>query len=296
MKISILGTNGFLSNAIGKYANEQGWQLDMYGLEIPVAVRCDHFYPIDLMDKDIDCSVMLDSDIVVYAIGAGIQSNLKEDAELIFALNVKAPENICSKFKMLGYKGVFVTFGSYFELGETNMKHPATEKDIINASASAPTDYVLSKRELTRFVTSYTHKYIHWHFILPTIYGPGENPKRLIPYTIDAIRKNEEVHFTSGEQVRQYLYVGDVANVLNVAYLKSLPSGIYNITGNETMSVRDIVTTIHYAFDNSISEEAFGAIQRADTGMKYLALSGDKLKNEIGNFNLTNLVDILKLY
>ena len=296
MKISILGTNGFLSNAIGKYANEQGWQLDMYGLDVPVAVRYDHFYPIDLKDKELDCDTMLKSDIIVYAIGAGIQSNLKEGTDIIYALNVEAPKTICGKLCKSGYEGVLVTFGSYFELGEADLKRPATEDDIIKANAPSPTDYVVSKRRLTQFVASYKHDFAHWHFILPTIYGPGENPLRLIPYTVDAIRKNEELHFTSGEQVRQYLYVGDVANMLNVAYLKSLPSGIYNIAGNETMSVWDIVRMIHSAFDKSISEEAFGAIQRADTGMKYLALSGDKLKNEIGNFNLTNFVDIIKLY
>lgn len=37
MKISILGTNGFLSTAIAKYANEAGWYLDMYGLDEPTA-------------------------------------------------------------------------------------------------------------------------------------------------------------------------------------------------------------------------------------------------------------------
>lgn len=37
MKISILGTNGFLSTAIAKYANEAGWNLDMYGLDEPIA-------------------------------------------------------------------------------------------------------------------------------------------------------------------------------------------------------------------------------------------------------------------
>ena len=43
---------------------------------------------------------------------------------------------------------------------------------------------------LTRFVSAYAHEFIHWHFIIPTIYGPGENVKRLIPYTIQSILKH----------------------------------------------------------------------------------------------------------
>lgn len=277
MKIAIIGTNGFLSTSIAKYAIERGWTLDMYGLDKPIHHTYSHFYPIDLLQGDIDIEELSKSDMIVYAVGAGIQSNLKEGADLIYALNVTVLVNICNKLKSLDYKGVFVTFGSYFELGETNFQSPATEDDIINASAPAPTDYVVSKRMLTRFVTSYKHDYRHWHFVLPTIYGPGENPHRLIPYTINAIKNSEELYLTSGEQVRQYLYVGDVAEVLDTAYSKSLSSGIYNIAGYETMSVQEIVMTIYKAFKRSIPAGCFGEVQRSDTSMKYLALDGKKL-------------------
>lgn len=296
MKISILGTNGFLSNAIGKYANEQGWQLDMYGLVAPDAVRYDNFVEINLMDRDLDCRTMLYSDIIVYAIGAGIQSNLKEGADLVYALNVTAPVNICNKLKTLEYKGAFVTFGSYFELGETNMKRPATEEDVINADAPAPTDYVVSKRMLTRFATSYKHDFTHWHFILPTIYGPGENQKRLIPYTINAIRNNEELHFTSGEQVRQYLYVDDVAKVLNMASLRSLPSGIYNIAGSEEFTVRELVESIHKHFNKQVPDGCFGSTERSDIGMKYLALNKNALMEKIGYCANTMMAELINCY
>lgn len=278
MKISILGTNGFLSNAIGKYANEHGWQLDMYGLAKPEGLHYDSFNDINLMDKDLDCAPMLDSDIIIYAIGAGIQSNLNEGADLIYALNVTAPVTICNKLKALQYKGVFVTFGSYFELGETDLQRPATEEDIINANAPAPTDYVVSKRMLTRFVTSYKHEFTHWHFILPTIYGPGENPKRLIPYTINAIKNGEELHFTSGEQVRQYLFVDDVVKVIDLVYDKKIPSGVYNISGCEVLTVHEIVEIIHDCLKVSIPKGCFGSVKRSDVQMKKLSLRGDALQ------------------
>ena len=102
MKISILGTNGFLSTAIAKYANEAGWNLDMYGLDEPKAHKYDNFYKVNLMDAELDCSGLLTSDIIVYAIGAGIQANLKEGFNLIYNLNVTAPVTICNKLQGLG--------------------------------------------------------------------------------------------------------------------------------------------------------------------------------------------------
>ena len=281
MRIAIIGTNGFLSTSIAKYVIEKGWSLDMYGLDKPIHHTYSHFYSIDLLQGEIEIKELSKSDIIVYAVGAGIQSDLNEGANLIYALNVYAPVRICDALKQADYKGGFVTFGSYFELGETDIQRPAAEDDVINAKSSAPTDYVVSKRMLTRFVTSYKHDFVHWHFILPTIYGPGESPKRLIPYTIDTIRKGEKLHFTNGEQIRQYLYVGEVARVLEKAYLAFLPSGVYNIEGNEILSVRDLVRIIHDSFNKQIKEDCFGDVTRSDTNMKYLALDGRKLSDAI---------------
>lgn len=296
MKIAIIGTNGFLSTAIAKYAIEKEWTLDMYGLDKPTQHSYAQFYPIDLVSGNLDVDKLCDADIIVYAVGAGIQSNLNESADLIYALNVFAPVRLCNALKRADYKGVFITFGSYFELGETELIIPAKEEDIINAIAPAPTDYVVSKRMLTRFVSSYKHKYTHWHFILPTIYGPGENPKRLIPYTINAIRNGEELHFTSGEQVRQYLYVGDVAVAIEKAHDSQLVSGVYNLSGKETLSVRQLVLQILRVIDMEIPDECFGSASRTDVSMKSLVLDGHKIKNQIRFEPKTQISQIIEKY
>lgn len=296
MKICILGTNGFLSTAIAQYANQKGWQLDMYGLDAPVNHSYNHFYPINLMEEDFDCRVLQDSDIIVYAIGAGIQSNLKEGYNLIYHLNVTIPVRICNKLKELDYQGVFVTFGSVFEMGETKEERFITEEDVLQSMCPAPNDYVVSKRMLSRFISSYKHAFTHWHFIIPTIYGAGENPQRLIPYTINAITNGEHLSFTSGEQVRQYVHVSEVPHILDLAIQKHLPSGIYNIEGKETLTVREIVTLIHKTMGAEVPNDCFGSAQRADVGMKYLALDGTKLRELLG-FNATiSIADVISTY
>ena len=296
MKISILGTNGFLSSAIAKFANKEGWTLNMYGLEEPTGHKYDAFYKINLMDSDLDCSSLLDSNIVIYAIGAGIQANLKEGFNLIYNLNVTAPVTICNKLKELDYRGCFVSFGSYFEMGETKESRFFTEKDILTSTCPAPNDYTVSKRMLSKFVASYKHDFTHWHFYIPTIYGAGENPKRLIPYVINAIRKGEELNFTAGDQTRQYVHVSEIPRMLALAYEKNLPSGLYNIEGKETLTVKEIVSLIHHAMGKEVSEGCFGSVQRADETMKYLALDGRKLFEEINFTSIINIKDILNTY
>lgn len=282
MKISILGTNGFLSSAIAKYANVVGWSLDMYGLDEPVGHKYNNFYRVNLMDAELECSSLLDSDMIIYAIGAGIQANLKEGFNLIYNLNVTAPVTICNKLKELEYKGIFVTFGSVFEMGETKEERFFTEEDVLTSLCPVPNDYTVSKRMLSKFVSSYKHDFKHWHFYIPTIYGAGENPKRLIPYVINAIRNSDELHFTAGDQTRQYVHVSEIPRMLALAFEKNLPSGLYNIEGKETFTVKEIVTMIHQAMGKEVPDGCFGSVQRADVGMKYLALEGKKLRDSIG--------------
>ena len=282
MKISILGTNGFLSTAIARYANVAGCSLDMYGLSEPVGHNYNNFYKVNLMDAELDCSSLLDSDMIIYAIGAGIQANLKEGFNLIYNLNVTAPVTICNKLKELEYKGIFVTFGSVFEMGETKEERFFTEEDVLTSLCHAPNDYTVSKRMLSKFVASYKHDFKHWHFYIPTIYGAGENPKRLIPYVINAIRNSDELHFTAGDQTRQYVHVSEIPRMLALAFEKNLPSGLYNIEGKETITVKEIVTMIHQAMGKEVPDGCFGSVQRADVGMKYLALDGKKLRELIG--------------
>ena len=296
MKISILGCNGFLSTAIAKFANRKEWQLDMYGLDEPKGHDYDIFHQVNLMDAELDCSGLLDSNIVIYAIGAGIQSNLKEGYNLIYNLNVTAPVSICNKLKELGYRGVFVTFGSVFEMGETKDERFFTEDDVLTSTSPAPNDYTVSKRMLSQFVSSYKHDFAHWHFYIPTIYGEKENPKRLIPYTINAIRNDEELHFTAGDQTRQYIYVDEVPRMLDMAYRNLLPSGLYNIEGKETLTVKEIVTMIHKVMGKEVPDECFGTVSRADVGMKYLALDGRKLREATGFVAETEISDVIDKY
>ena len=181
-------------------------------------------------------------------------------------------------------------------MGETMETRYFTEEDILTSICPAPNDYTVSKRMLSKFVASYKHDFTHWHFYIPTIYGAGENPKRLIPYVINAIRKGEELNFTAGDQTRQYVHVSEIPRMLALAYEKNLPSGLYNIEGKETLTVKEIVSLIHHAMGKEVSEGCFGSVQRADETMKYLALDGRKLFEEINFTSIINIKDILNTY
>lgn len=258
-----------------------------------------HFYYVNLSkatDACIDLKDLSDSDLIIYAAGAGIQSNLHEDSNLIYKLNTFVPVMICNMLNVHNFLGTIVTFGSYFEMGEVKEQKLFTESEIVTSLSPSPNEYTNSKRMFTRFISSYQHNFRHWHFILPTIYGKGENQQRLIPYTINAIKQGKPLHFTTGDQVRQYLHVSEVPYVLDLSLRKQLPNGIYNIAGADILSVKQLVILIHKQLGKQVSDNCFGSVVRKDIGMKYLALDGKKLSNKIEWQSHTNLEEGIQVY
>lgn len=297
MKLSIIGTNGFLSNSFVKNANELSISLSLYGRRPPQAGDYTSFTQLDL-SRDVDqlnFNELAQSNIIVYTAGAGVQNNQRNNYETIYQLNTIVPVKLCMGLRGVGYAGILVTFGSYFEVGQS-MIGDAKEIDIKESFGTTPNDYVVSKRLLTHFADSYKHQYTHWHFILPTIYGVGENENRLIPYTIKSIIQGKALQFTSGKQIRQYLHVSEVPALLWIAYQKGLPSGIYNIQGPDVLSVKDVVTLIHEKMGKTIPNDCFGAISRDDIDMQYLCLDGELLQKTLGYISKLRLKDMIEEY
>lgn len=277
MRITLIGSNGLLSNAIGKLADQLNFELNVLGFSPPTNHTYNNFRQIDLSTEFPYIESIIDSQIIIYCAGAGIQSELKESDQLIYHLNTFVPVTLAAKLETAGFKGTLVTFGSYFEIGANSIDKSFSEIEIVNSDRPVVNTYSNSKRLLSKFWFSYHKDLNYWHFILPTIYGPEENPKRLIPYTIVGILQNRSLTFTSGDQIRQYIHIDDVASLIFEASGKNLPKGIYSIPGRETFSVKQLVLNLFEYFNKKPDLDIFGEISRLDIQMKVLKLDGSKL-------------------
>ncbi len=72
------------------------------------------------------------------------------------------------------------------------------------------------------------------------IYGPGEQPGRLVPDTLLSLLAGDQARCTHGAQVRDYLVSIDAAEAL-VRLLASDVTGCVNIASGRSVTVRDIV-------------------------------------------------------
>jgi nucleoside-diphosphate-sugar epimerase len=74
------------------------------------------------------------------------------------------------------------------------------------------------------------------------VFGIGEGHRRLIPYLIDQLRRDEPADLTPGEQVRDLLYVEDIveAFVLSARDGNFAPSEAYNVCSGQAIRIRDV--------------------------------------------------------
>jgi nucleoside-diphosphate-sugar epimerase len=75
------------------------------------------------------------------------------------------------------------------------------------------------------------------------LYGPFEERSRLIPYVINSLLLNQQTKLTHGNQIRDFLYVQDVASAF-VALLNSEVQGPVNIASGQPVALQQIVYTI----------------------------------------------------
>ena len=305
MNIAIIGSNGMLSMALTKYFYAQPDTIvDVYGLDAPKGYECTNFYQINLLKNKLDYDKLVKADVIVYASGAGVQAALKTDSSLMYALNVNVPVEMTIMLKKHGYKGTYVSFGSYMEIGLNDVDGKAfDEDDVICSPLPVTNDYALSKRLYGRYMKDLIADYTHLHFILPNMFSeddlkPGT---RLVPYVLKYLqdykagRPTETPSFSAGTQTRQYITLEEVMVVLSKALDKHIDSGIYCIGGGEFFSIRNLIERLFKLYDVPCKDEYFGKEVRRDGDIKSLRIKGDKLNEAIGFLPNQTVENIFKI-
>jgi len=75
------------------------------------------------------------------------------------------------------------------------------------------------------------------------LYGPGEHPTRIVPSVIQPLLRGQPAQLSAGTQVRDLLYVKDVADAL-AALLDSPVAGPVNIGSGRGIAIRDLALHI----------------------------------------------------
>ena len=308
MKIVIIGAGGFLGSSLFNWLRQDDidieWHLFFPSTDLQqVPNNCYlHFYkwPQHSLNDDAYEKIFADADVIIYAAGAGIQPRENANEELIYHLNLFEPAKLIQKLIKQDFKGQLISFGSYFEIGKDQPRELLSEQAFLEQYNPLPNAYCRSKKELSHFhfLQQQTGIEFKWlHLVLTNIYGPGENENRLIPYIINQSKQNKSLHFTSGSQIRQYTYVGDVVKIVDCLLMRA--SGLYHVTNEEMVSVKTIIEETVQQVRKKLSidpEIYFDLAERRDTAMDFLAVSAQKLFKDWNLSCPTNFKEGISLY
>jgi nucleoside-diphosphate-sugar epimerase len=265
----VAGASGFIGRWVAKLLSEQDadlWTVDKdekrlsnvletYSIEgKPIVVDLSKPNTFQELFKEIQ------PDIVFNLAGYGV-SRLENDETAAWKINAELVETMAItivKESKSNWKGLsFVHVGSGFEYGsiagvitENIDPKPTT---IYGKSKLAGTKKLQEVARLTglRGVTAR----------LFTVYGPGENPGRLLPSLLQAARTKEPLKLTKGEQQRDFTYVKDIATgLLKLGLLHDFPGQILNLATGKLTSVLDFVKCAQHLLGIPSSQLLFGSI------------------------------------
>lgn len=229
---------------------------------------CDKNLVRELIDE-VDC-------VINFAAESHVDNSIK-NPEIFIETNVQGTLNLLQASKEIGIERFLQvsTDEVYGSLGQTGYFYETTP-----LAPNSP--YSASKASADMLVRAYRETYG-----LPTLntrcsnnYGPYQYPEKLIPFFISKLLKNEKVPvYGDGLNVRDWLYVYDHCEAIDVVLHKGKVGEIYNIGGHNektNLEITKLILSVMGKDENSIEyvEDRLGHDKR-------YAISNDKITTEL---------------
>jgi nucleoside-diphosphate-sugar epimerase len=112
------------------------------------------------------------------------------------------------------------------------------------------------------------------------LYGPYENPTRLVPSVITALLDGRPALCTHGRQVRDYLYSRDAAEAL-VWLLESPYEGVVNVASGRGVAVSEIVELISRRLERE-DLVRLGAVEAPANEASRVVADARRLRHDVG--------------
>ena len=163
--------------------------------------------------------------------------------------------------------------------------------------------YSASKAASDHFVRTYFHTYD-----LPVVlsncsnnYGPAQYPEKLIPLFIKNIIENKPLTvYGKGENIRDWLYVEDHAEAIDLVLHQGKIGETYAIGGNNEIRNIDMVHTLIEVTDRLLGrpkgvslERVSYVVDRLGHDFRY-AIDASKIKNELGWKPMTHFEEAIE--
>ena len=240
----ILGGTGFIGKHVAKRAIQEEYETYIFCRNIPKIeerIKGCKYLHCDLTNKDnIKITKNYKFNYVINLSGDIIHDDFKNGGKSVIDIHLNALINLLSIMPRDNLLG-FVQIGSSDEYGDS--PSPQIEKQKEKPFSS----YSYAKFAATHFIQYLSRTECFPGKVLRPflIYGPGQDENRLIPYVIKKALNNEVIQISSGNQLRDFLYIQDAVDVIFLALVNDKINGkIINIGSGKPVKVKNIVEEI----------------------------------------------------
>lgn len=223
-----------------------------------------------------------------------IQTNVMGTATL---MNVARKHWLSFEGKLFYHVSTDEVYGSLGESGYFTEETPYDPRS----------PYSASKASSDHLVRAYFHTY-DFPMVISNCsnnYGANQFPEKLIPLFINNIKEKKELPvYGKGDNIRDWLWVNDHADAIDVIFHSGKHGETYNIGGNNEWENIKLVRTLCQIMDKKMgresgtSEQLIKFVKDRQGHDKRYAIDASKLKNDLGwepsiNFDkgLENTVD-----
>lgn len=208
-----------------------------------------------------------------------IYANVVGTANLLFSSQKQLKHN--QNFHCFYHISTDEVYGSLDSTGFFTEKTPYSPRS----------PYSASKAGSDHLVRAFFHTYK-----LPVVisncsnnYGPNQFPEKLIPLAINNILYNKPIPiYGKGENIRDWLYVEDHAEAIDLIYHNGEPGETYNVGGNNEWKNIDLITKLCEIMDRKLnrppetSKKLITYVKdRAGHDLRY-AIDSSKITSDLG--------------
>lgn len=224
VRILVTGGTGFVGRIVVAALAEAGF-------EVVVGTRATHDVTGPLPD-------LAGFGAIVHAATAGAVAS---QGELIDTLRVNV-EGSARLYVAAREAGVphFLHLGSAYELGPSNkaLDEEAPLHPLGTYGAAKAAGWMVLEQLAKAHGGGLTGLRLY------TLYGPGDDPRRLIPGVVDAVRRGVPIELSAGTQRRDFVWVGDVARLITGMLQHEPPDGLFHVCTGNALSVLDAATVV----------------------------------------------------
>lgn len=192
-----------------------------------------------LKDKNLKTSIQKIKPQIVYHLATHGAYSYQNKENEILKTNIFGTLNLLNACKYRGLQ-LLINTGSSSEYGFK--KRPMKETDALE-----PNSYYAIAKSAQTYLCSYFAHSIGYPIVTLrpfSVYGPYEQPLRLMPNMMKAFFDNSILNMVSKKTVRDFIYIDDYVDVcLNIKLLKKYTGEIFNIGSGREINFKELIDT-----------------------------------------------------